>query len=58
MWTIIREFLTYAVFIVLISLITFSNHGQDSFHQIKHLQKYLFNTRQTENDYKQVKHLN
>ena len=58
MWTIIREFSIYAIFIILISLITFSNRGENNFYQVKHLRSYFFNTRQTENDYKQVRYFN
>ena len=58
MWSFIREFSTYVIFIVLICFITFSNREQNSFYQVKHLRNYFFNTRQTENDYKQVRYFN
>ena len=55
MWSIFWEFVIYAVFIILICLITFSNREQNSFSQVKHLRNYLFNTRQVDNDYTQVR---
>ncbi|CAF1595374.1 unnamed protein product, partial [Adineta steineri] len=47
MWSIIREFLIYAIFLTLLCIISFSNHTQNSFYQTDHLQKYFLNTRQT-----------
>ena len=56
MWSIIQEFVIYAIFIILICLITFSNRDQKSFDQVQHLQRYFFNIRQIDNEYTQVRH--
>ena len=55
MWSIIREFALYAIFLTLICLITFSNRDERSFYQAKHFRKYLLNTRQADRDYTQVR---
>ncbi|CAF0802441.1 unnamed protein product [Adineta steineri] len=54
MWSIIREFIIYAIFLTLLCIISFSNHTQNSFYQTDHLQKYFLNTRQTDCDYTQI----
>ena len=58
MWAIIKEFSIYAIFITLICFVTFSNRNEKSFYQVKHLRNYLFNTRQSDNDYTQVRYWN
>ena len=54
MWLIIREFTLHIIFSTLIFVITYANCEQNSFHQVKHLRSYFFNTRQTTLDYTQV----
>ncbi|CAF0882123.1 unnamed protein product [Adineta steineri] len=54
MWSIIREFIIYAIFLILLCIISFSNRTQNSFYQTDHLQKYFLNTRQTDCDYTQI----
>ncbi|CAF1253004.1 unnamed protein product [Adineta steineri] len=54
MWSIIREFMIYAIFLILLCIISFLNRTQSSFYQTDHLQKYFLNTRQTDCDYTQI----
>lgn len=54
MWSIIHEFSFYVLFIVFISLITFSNRDGNQFYQVKHLRNYFFNTRQKDQTYTKV----
>jgi hypothetical protein len=54
MWSIIREFVLYFIFLSLIFMITYSNHDQNSFLQVNHLRKYFLNTRQVDMDYTKV----
>ncbi|CAF3807836.1 unnamed protein product [Rotaria sp. Silwood1] len=58
MWSIIQEFVTYLIFLILICVITYSNREQNSFFQVQHLRKYLLNTRQTNYDYTQISTIN
>jgi hypothetical protein len=54
MWSIIKEFMFYAVFFTLICLITLSNRGTHQFYQVNHLRHYFLNTRQINQDYTKV----
>lgn len=57
MWSIIQEFIIYAIFFILVCLITYADRESNSFYQVQHLQKYFLNTRQENIDYTQVFHL-
>ena len=54
MWSIIREFVLYFIFLSLIFIITYSNHDENSFLQVNHLQKYFINSRQINSDFTKV----
>ena len=54
MWAVIKEFLTYFIFAILMCMITFTSREQNSFFQVKHLRTYFYNTRQINADYTQV----
>ncbi|CAF3869870.1 unnamed protein product, partial [Adineta steineri] len=54
MWSIIREFLIYFIFAILVFLITYSNREQNSFYQVNHLRAYFLNERQTTADYTNI----
>ncbi|CAF0758584.1 unnamed protein product [Adineta steineri] len=54
MWAIIRKFLTYFIFAMLVFLITYSNRDQHSFFQVNHLRSYFLNQRQTTVDYTKI----
>ena len=56
MWSIVKEFLGYCIFFVLICLITFSNRDLRSFSQMNHLRKSFLNQRQSNLDYTKVFH--
>ncbi|CAF1416666.1 unnamed protein product [Rotaria sordida] len=57
-WSIIREFIIYLIFLILICLITYLNRDQNSFFQVQHLRKYFFNTKQTDYNYIQISTIN
>ncbi|CAF0785228.1 unnamed protein product [Adineta steineri] len=54
MWAIIREFLIYFIFAILVVIITYSNREQHSFYQVNHLRAYFLNQRQTTADYTEI----
>jgi hypothetical protein len=54
MWTIIQEGFIYLIFLSLILMINYSNQHSNSFLQVNHLKKYLFNSRQSYLDYNKV----
>jgi hypothetical protein len=54
MWSIIQELFISSILLILICLITFSNHQQNDYFQVQHLQNYFLNTRQPDCDYTQV----
>ncbi|CAF1263903.1 unnamed protein product [Adineta steineri] len=54
MWTIIREYLIYFIFAILVFVITYSNREQHSFYQVNHLRAYFLNQRQTTADYTNI----
>jgi hypothetical protein len=54
MWSIVQELFISLILLILICLITFSNHQQNDYFQVEHLQKYFLNTRQPDCDYTQV----
>ncbi|CAF0846743.1 unnamed protein product [Adineta steineri] len=54
MWTIIREFLIYFIFAILVFVITYSSREQHSFSQANHLRAYFLNQRQTTADYTNI----
>ncbi len=57
MWSMLQEFATYLIFLIFVFLVTFSNQEQNSFLQVKHLRKYILNTREINEDYTKVCHL-
>ncbi|CAF4055957.1 unnamed protein product [Adineta steineri] len=54
MWAIIREYLIYFIFAILVFVITYSNREQHSFFQVNHLRSYFLNERQTTADYDNI----
>ncbi len=54
MWSIIRKIFTNICFVVLLSLLIYSNHQSNSFLEVQHLQKYFLNTREIDNNYLEV----
>ncbi|CAF4003433.1 unnamed protein product [Adineta steineri] len=54
MWAIIREYLIYFIFAILVFVITYSNREQHSFYQVNHLRAYFLNERQTTTDYNNI----
>ena len=54
MWKILHEMFIYICFIVLLSMIIYSNEQTNSFDQVKHLKRYFLNTRQIDNNYLKV----
>ncbi|CAF1360361.1 unnamed protein product, partial [Adineta steineri] len=54
MWAVIREFLIYFIFAILVFIITYSNREQHSFYQVSHLRAYFLNQRQTTADYTKI----
>ncbi|CAF4106163.1 unnamed protein product, partial [Adineta steineri] len=54
MWAIIREYLIYFIFAILVFVITYSNREQHSFFQVNHLRSYFLNQRQTTADYTNI----
>ncbi|CAF1320727.1 unnamed protein product [Adineta steineri] len=54
MWAIIREYLIYFIFAILVFIITYSNREQHSFFQVNHLRAYLLNQRQATVDYTNI----
>ncbi|CAF4101668.1 unnamed protein product, partial [Adineta steineri] len=54
MWAIIREYLIYFTFAILVFVITYSNREQHSFSQVNHLRAYFLNERQTTADYTKI----
>ncbi|CAF4085458.1 unnamed protein product, partial [Adineta steineri] len=54
MWAIIREYLIYFTFAILVFVITYSNREQHSFYQVNHLRAYFLNQRQTTADYTKI----
>ncbi|UJR08126.1 hypothetical protein I4U23_012402 [Adineta vaga] len=54
MWSIIREFIIYFIFLFLICSITYANRDYNSFHEVHHLRKYFYNTRQINNDFTRI----
>lgn len=56
MWSIIRRFISYLVFLSLISTIIYSSREDNSFFQVKHLRRYLVNSRQSDLSFDQVSH--
>ena len=55
MWSIIRELFSYLAFLILISLIVYSNQQANSFVQVRHLRRYFLNTRQIDQSYLKVR---
>ena len=54
MWNILRQFFVYFCSLILLSMIIYSNAQTNSFLQVKHLKKYFFNTRQSDQNYLKV----
>jgi hypothetical protein len=54
MWSIIREGLTYFIFLLVLYVLIYSNRNENTFHQMNHLKTFFLNTRQMENDYTEV----
>ncbi len=50
MWSILREIFTYLCFLILLCTITYSN----SYFQVDHLRKYLFNSGENDFDYSKI----
>ena len=50
MWSIVRQFATYLVFLCLICLLTYFNYNPRSSDQVHHQRRYWINTRQSDLD--------
>lgn len=55
MWTLIREFAQYFIFVSLVSTIIYASREENSFLQVQHLRSFLLNPRETDSDYSQVR---
>ncbi|CAF1645338.1 unnamed protein product, partial [Adineta ricciae] len=55
MWSIIHEFMIYFLFALLVFIVTYYNREENSYFQVKHLQTYLLNRRQSNADYSQIR---
>ena len=55
MWSIIREFCIYMVFLTLLYLVTYSSVNVHSFREVQHLRNYFHNTRDPDHDFTQVR---
>ena len=55
MWSVIREFAAYFIFLSLLFLLTYSTVSPSAFHQVRHLRSVLQNARQTDTDFTQVR---
>ncbi|CAF0788844.1 unnamed protein product [Adineta steineri] len=58
MWSIIRETLLYICFLSLLYTVIFSNCQSNSYSQVKHLQNFLLNSRQMDDDYTKISTIN
>ncbi|CAF1643684.1 unnamed protein product [Adineta ricciae] len=58
MWSILRQFSRHIVFAILIFLVTYSNHQQNSFFQVNHLRKYLLHPGEVDHDFTQISTIN
>jgi hypothetical protein len=54
MWSTLREIITFTGFLIVLCMLTYSNHNQNSFLQVNHLRKFFLNTKQTNDDYTKV----
>ena len=54
MWSIIREFCIYMIFVTLLYLVTYSSVNVHGFREVQHLRNYFHNTRQSDYDFTQV----
>ena len=54
MWSIVREFVTYFIFLSLLFLVTYSSISPNAFDQVRHLRRVFHNSRQTGNDFTRV----
>jgi len=54
MWKIIEEFLTYFIYLLIISILIYSNQNSNSHFQVQHLRNYFINSRQIDNNYLKV----
>ncbi|UJR06735.1 hypothetical protein I4U23_011024 [Adineta vaga] len=54
MWSILRESFLYLIFFSTLSVLIYSQTQFNSFLQVDHLRKYLFNSRQSDLDYNQI----
>ncbi|CAF0785734.1 unnamed protein product [Adineta steineri] len=54
MWAIIREYLIYFIFAILVFVITYSNREQHNFYQVNHLRAYFLNQRQDTANYTNI----
>jgi polycystin 1L2 len=58
MWSILREIFTYLCFLILLYTITYSNQNSNSYFQVDHLRKYLFNSGENDFDYSKISTIN
>jgi hypothetical protein len=54
MWLIIREIISYCSFLILISLVTYSNLNLNSSLQVQHLRKFFYNSRQIDQNFAKI----
>ena len=55
MWKSLHEICLYLCFLILLSMMVYSNPQNHSFNQVQHLRKYFLNTRQSDNNYLKVR---
>ena len=55
MWSIIREILSYLIFLWMIYTIAYSNRNDNAFRQVNHLCQFFLNTGHRNYDYTKVK---
>lgn len=54
MWSFLRKSFLCIGYLVILSMITFSNRDQTAFRQVQHLRKFVLNTRQIDHDFTKV----
>ena len=54
MWKFALEFLSYASFVGVLYVISYSNHNSDAFRQVKHLSRLLLNSENKTNNFPNI----
>ena len=53
-WRFVFEFLSYASFVCVLYVISYSNHNSDAFHEVQHLSRLLLNTGNATNNFSNI----